>query len=271
MNASDNIGLTDFLVLVYKFIKRNFIIVTSFTVIGLATGGFYSNQKQDYYASEMIGFSNVIESTTLLEILSPLTTLTDEKNYDALSSKLGISVAEASQIRILQFANSKHTKTSHSPSVTDKKLGQLIVVSTEIYDQEVLIQLENGIIKYLNDNAYVKSSESLKLQKTRNLIYEISRNISLIDSLNHQPQQNSSTIYFQKEINPFDYKEALLEVENLKVEEQSLQTFTVISSFFNVNKPSNPSLLIVIISTLTFLGLGLMVVFVKELTQLAKE
>ena len=271
MNPSDNIGLTDFLVIVFKFCKRNFIIVTSITLIGLAIGIFYSSQKQEYYLSEMIGFSNIVDNTALLEILTPLSTLTAEENYDELSSKLGISTEEASQIRLLKFANSKHTKTSHAPSVTDKKLGRLIAVSIETYDRTILPKLENGISKFLNDNAYVKSSEILELQKTRNLIFEISKNIALFDSLNNQSYDINSNVFIQKEINPLNYKEALLDVENLKIKVQILQPFTIISNFYKVNKPANRSRLITIAITLAFFGLSLMIVFLKELNQLARE
>jgi len=271
MNPSDNIGLTDFLVIVFKFCKRNFIIVTSITLIGLAIGIFYSSQKQEYYLSEMIGFSNIVDNTALLEILTPLSTLTDEGNYDELSSKLGISTEEASQIRVLKFANSKHTKTSHSPSVTDKKLGKLIAVSIETYDRAILPKLENGISKYLNDNPYIKTLEKLELQKTENLINEISSNIALIDSLNKQPNKSNSTVSIQHEINPFNYKEALLEVETLKVDIQTLRVFTVVSSFYKVQKTSNKSILITIAATLAFFVMGLMIVFIQELAQLARE
>jgi len=271
MNPSDNIGLTDFLVLAYKFFKRNLIIFISFTLIGLTIGIVYNLQKQDYYSSEMIGFSNIIEKTALIEILNPLTTLTDEKNYEELSTKLGLSVEEASQIRFLSFTNSRHTKTSHSPSSTDIKLGNLIVVNTEVYDKKIFPKLESGVIKYLNDNSFIKQSEKLELQKTSNLISEISSNIAVIDSINSQPSKNNSAISIQHEINPFNYKEALLELENLKVDAQTLRAFTVVSSFYTIKNPSNEPLLSTIAATLAFFVIGLMFVFVKELAQLAKD
>ena len=270
MNASDNIGLTDFLVLVYIFFKRNIIILGLATIIGFAIGTIYTLKKPDYYYSEMVGFSNIIKETSLLEILSPLTTLVGEKNYTELSIRLEIPLEKASQIRSLTFANSKHTKTSHAPKATDEKLGELIVVTTEVYDKEALETIEQGILNYLNSNAYIKSSKNLELQKTENLITETSKNIHLIDSLNTHSQDNNSNIYIQ-EINPIDYQEAYLEVENLKISAQTLKAFTVISGFYKLDKPANRSLLIKTAITLAFLTLGMVIVFLKELARLAKD
>ena len=273
MNPSDNIGLTDFLVLVYKFFKRNFLIISSVTIIGLVIGLVYTNQKQNYYSSEMIGFSHVIENTTLLEVLAPLTTLSKENNYEELSSILGISISEASQIRLLNFANSRHTVTSHAPSVTDKSLGKLIVVYTEVYDQKVLSKLEEGINTFLASNEYLSKTLNSDLTKSQNLIDKISKNILFTDSLNRKGLQNSSNskISIQGKTNPVNYNEALIQVENLKIRSQVLQPFTTVSSFYKVKQRSNKPILIIITATIAFFSLSLLIVFVKELAQLAKD
>ena len=270
MHASDNIGLTDFLVLVFKFLKRNILILGLATIVGFTIGSIYTYNKPSYFYSEMVGFSNVIEKTPLLEILAPLTTLVDEKNYAELSTKLEITEEKASKIRVLTFADSKHTKTSHAPEITDKKLGKLIVVSTEIYDKEALEILELGISNYLNSNPYVKSSEIAELKKTENLISETSKNLHLIDSLGSSSKGEKLSIFIQ-EINPMDYQEAYLEMENLKISAKTLKAFTVVSGFYKLAKPANPSLLIKIAATLAFLAVGMIIVFLKELAQLAKD
>lgn len=270
MNPSDTIGLTEFLVLVYNFIKRNFIILSIFTLIGFVVGMSYTYKKPNYYTSELVGFSNVIEKTTLLEILTPLTTLTAEKNYDALSTKLGITKEDAAQIRNLEFTNSKHTKTSHAPTATDKKLGELILTRVEIYDQNSLANIENGISNYISQNNYVKSLENLEKQKNKNLITEISNNLALIDSINHSINQPKNTLSILPGVNPFNYKEALLELEELKMAAQTTASFTIVSRFYTVKNPSNKNMLIIIAATVAFFVMGLIIVFIKELAMLSK-
>ena len=273
MNPSDNIGLTDFLVLVYKFLKRNFILISVITLIGLIIGVVYVSQKKDYYSSELIGFSQVTDKTTLLEILNPLTHLAEEKNHEELSVKLNLSIEEASQIRSIEFLNSKHTKTSHSPSVTDKKLGNLILIQILVYDQNILRDLEKGIYFFADNNAYIKETEGLERQKTQTLITEISKNIAMIDSLNLAKNKggSGSSVTIQGEINPSNYKDAISTIENLKASAKTLKPFTIVSGFYNFKKPANKNILIVLSSTIAFFIISLLIVFIKELSQLASE
>ena len=88
MKSSDTIGLTEFLVLVFSFFKRNFWIVLAFTGIGAISGVVYTKFKPDYFSSELIGYSSVIDQTTLLEILNPLSLLTEEKNFKEIAKFL---------------------------------------------------------------------------------------------------------------------------------------------------------------------------------------
>lgn len=273
MNPTDTIGITDFLVLVYKFLKRNLLLIGAITMVGFAIGLAYSYQKASYYSSELVGFTDIVDQTTLLEILGPLTTLTDEKNHAELANKLGISVEQAAQIRALEFASSRHTKTSHAPQATDKKLGELIVVKSTVYDQSVFLDLEKGITHYLAENNFIQTTKNLELAKTQHLISEITTNLNMLDSLfrSSSDKKVSAMVSITKELNPVNYNEALLNLEDLKIRSQIIQPFTVVSSFYKVNKPSNKSLLIVTAATVAFFILSLLIVFVRELHQLASR
>ncbi len=272
MNSSDNVGLTDFLIIVYAFLKRNFILLFAFLIVGAGIGTAYSYLKPNYYYSELIGYSNVVDKTTLLEILNPLTALVEEKNYDEISKMLGINVAEAKNIRLLEFAQSKHTKTSNTPA-TDQKLGALILVKTEVYDRVVLPKLETGILKFMSSNPYVSKTLKLELRKSNTLISEVTDNIRVLDSLNFDTNPNSykSTLTIKGQLNPVNYNEALTFVQDLKNHVDLLEPFTVVSSFYNLNKPANKNLIVVTGITVSFLILGFLFVFVKELAVLSSQ
>lgn len=272
MNPTDNVGLTDFLVLVYKFVKRNLLILSISTVFGFGVSLLYTSQKSHYFNSEMVGFSNVIEKTTLLEILNPLSALVQEKNHQEIANLLNLSKEKATKIRSLEFADARHLVTSHAPKTTDKKLGELIVIKASVYDQQILEDLSNGIKHYLSSNPYISSTHQLMAEKNKRLIVEISNNISLIDSLNRSMlQQQEASISFQQSQNPNNYGEALLMLEDFKVISTTLKPFTIVSSFYNASKPANKNILIITVITVTFFVIGLMIVFVKELAQLAAK
>lgn len=272
MNPDDNIGLTEFLVLVFKFLKRNMLIIAATTVLGIGVSVIYTSQKSDYYNSELVGFSNVLDKTTLLEILNPLSALVEEKNYNEVANMLGIKMEEAENLRALEFTESRHLVTSHAPKTTDKKLGELILVKATVYNQDVLPKLSTGIIYYLNENLFVKSTTQLMIKKNDKLITEMTTNISLIDSLNRSMlSQKQNTVTFQQSQNPINYGEALLMLEDLKITASTLEPFTIASSFYKASKPANRNVLLMGVITLAFFVMSLLIVFVKELAQLASK
>ena len=272
MNPSDNIGLTDFLVIVFDFLKRNLLIMVITTVLGLCIAFLYTSQKSNYYDTELVGFSNVIDKTTLLEILNPLSTLVEEKNYNELAINLGITPEEASKLRALEFTESRHLVTSHAPKVTDKKLGELIIIKAAIYDQQVIETLSSGIIYYLNNNPFINNTYQLMTRKNETLITEMTSNIALIDSLNRSMlAQNGTAVSFQQSQNPISHGEALLMLEDLKIMASTLAPFTIASPFYKASKPANKNLLIMAVITMTFFMLSLLIVFIKELAKLAAK
>ena len=271
MNPSDNIGLTDFFVLVYNFLKRNIVIIGVMTITGFGIGFMYAKQKPKYFSSELVGLSNLIDQTTLLELLSPISTLVEEENYPEIAIKLGITEAEASNIRSIEFAKSRHLITSHSPELTDKKLGELILVNVMIYDQTILSTLETGITSFIEKNAFVTNTKKLELQKTNTLISDISHNLQVIDSINLSQVnlRNNSAISISGVINPVNYNETAELLSELQYYKKALQSFTVVSKFYNTRNPSNKTIMIITAITFAFFSLSLVIVFIRELAQLA--
>ncbi len=273
MNPSDNIGLTDFLVLVYRFLIRNLLIIGLTTLLGVAIGFSYSFQKKSYFYSELIGFSNILEKTTLMELLSPLSSLVKEKNYTEIATKLGITQSEAMLIRSLEFQESRHLKTSNAPKLTDTKLGELVLVKVEVYDQEIYPKLSAGLSFYLKNNPYIANLVVLEINKTKALINRGSNYLTTLDSLSLNKEQayKNEKITISNKPSPVDYNEAALEIEDLKISEKTLQAFTVVSEFYHARKPANKTLIIITAITMAFFFLSLLVVFVRELASLAKK
>lgn len=266
MDSSENIGLIEFLVLVFKFFKRNILILSIFTVIGLGIGIGYSLNKANYYQTELVGFSNIIEKSSLLEILSPLTVLAEEKNYENLGELLNLTNEEASQIRSIEFSDSRHTKTSHNPAVTDKQLGELIVVNVNLYDLGISSKLENGLTTFLSNNSYIQTLTKLERNKIQSLVNQMESNLARMDSTYSNPQ--NASIKIQSE-NPVNYNETVETIETLKIDLQVLKPFTVVSPFYEVKKPQNRNILISIAATVAFFVLGLFIVLIKEIKRLA--
>ena len=215
MNPSDDIGLTDFIVLIYKFFKRNILLISIFTIIGLILGFTYNHFSRKYYASEMVGYSDLVEKSIVLEILAPLNKLAEEKNYDELSKKLNIPVNVTTSIRSIDFATSKHNKTSNNPNLTDKKLGELILTSITTYDKEYLPEIESGIINFINQNRYLQNTQKIEAKKTKQLIIQISDKIESFDTAKTHPPK-STMVNISPAQNPSDFIDSYEHLEKLK-------------------------------------------------------
>lgn len=273
MNPSDDIGLTDFFVLVYRFFLKNILLISIMTVMGFGIGFFYAKQKPKYFSSELVGFSNLIKQTTLLELLSPISTLAEEKNYSEIAAKLRITEEEAAHIRSIEFAKSRHLTTSNSPELTDKKLGELILINVMVYDQTILPSLETGITSFIKDNPFVSEIEKLEFKKTNTLISDISRNLRVTDSirLSQTKTHSKSAISISESFNPTSYNETAELLSELRLYKNTLQPFTIVSGFYTTKKLSNKTVMIVTAITLVFFTLSLIIVFIRELARLAKE
>lgn len=270
MNPSDDIGLTDFFVLIYKFFKRNIILISLFTVIGLVLGFTYNHFSPKYYSSEMVGYSDLVEKNIILEILSPLNKLAEEKNYNELAIMLNIPVDITTSIRSIDFATSKHNKTSNNPSLTDQKLGELILTSITTYNKDYLPEIESGIINFINQNSYLQNTQKIEAQKNKQLISKISDKIESFDTAQVHLQK-STMVNVSSAQNPSDFIDSYVHLEKLKSKNSNLKLFHIVSHFYNLSKPSNKS-------TLAFTGLGvvffvsgLLIALFKEVIVLSKK
>jgi hypothetical protein len=268
MKIDNTIGLTDFFVMVYVFIRKHFILLALSTVLGLGLGIGYATYKTKYYYSELSGYSIVTPKANLLEILSPLTSLTDEKNYLELSRLLEITEEQASSLRQLEFTSSRHVKTTTNPKVNDELFGEIILVKVETYNQAFLPQIEQGLKNYLGNNAYVQQQVKLKTMANQQIIHSFYDNLDQVDSLRTAPNQGAISITNLRD--PKHFAEAVEYVENLKAETQTLEAFTIVSSFYNLQKPANKNLLISAAATVVFMLLGLFLALFKEVAQLSK-
>lgn len=279
MSPTDTIGITEFMILVYKFCKRNFLLIIGFTILGGALGFTYNKLKPEYYNSEMLGYSELATKSTVLEVLAPLTLFAEEKNYDQLANTLGLSVEEASQIRSIEFLDSKHTKTSNNPSSSNRGIGNLILTSVMVYDQNILPKVETGLVNYIENNPYLLEKKQMELTSTQVLIQEITERLETLDSLNMismqalntSPQEASQLVNVTTEQSPVGFIESLKYVEYLRNRLTTLTGYTVVNSFYTVSKPSNKNIIILTGLTIAFLIVGVILSLIREVVRIAQK
>jgi len=224
----------------------------------------------------MVGYSNLVEKNIVLEILAPLNKFAEEKNYSELAKDLNISDQAASSIRSIDFATSKHNKTSNNPKLTDKKLGELILTTVTVYDKSKLPEIEEGIVYFMNSNSYLMEKTNAEQIKTSKLIQNISGKIESIDSIylhssQMEKRSGSSTVNVTSSQSPTDFVESYEYLEELKHRATTIRSFQVVSHFYNLAKPDNKSLLIISGLGVVFFISSLLLVMLKEIAMLSKK
>jgi hypothetical protein len=258
---NNTVGLTEFVVLVYNFFRKYIKILIVWILAGICFVFIEKNLKDDYFESEASIYTETTTPLITLDILSPLTTHVESKNYDALANALHISVAEAEQIKTLEFSNSKHFKTSNSPSSGNKDLGKLIICYAQVYDPEVLTKLNSGIEYYLGSSAFL--SQNVERSKEQNASTISSFDSIMNASFSNQPMGN--------QIDAEALARGLSIIESARLKVKYEQKTRLVRPFYVNTKPANKRLLISSSIIVFSLIMGMFMALLREIHIVSKQ
>lgn len=268
MHPNDTIGLTEFLVLVYSFLRKNLLLIAGLTILGFGMGYAYNSTAKPYYYSEMTGSSEVGSKAIILETLFPLSSLANEKNYTELSQLLSITEEEATTIRSIEFASSKQAKTNHTGKGAD--LGEMVLIKVTVYDQTHFNAIEKGITHYLSSNEFLANKMILELESAKRLSLQIENRIQLMDSIALESLNSNKAIGFATN-NSSDIIESYKYLNFLKLKIENMEVFTVINGFYRLDKPANKKGMILSALTAAFFLLSILIAFSREIIRLSRK
>jgi capsular polysaccharide biosynthesis protein len=174
LSTSDDIDLYE----LYLVVKKRFILIAGIVISAILITGAISFLMPPVYRSSLIVkiFTSETEKRPIIstgeveEVISKLDRLVKEKQISELSNKLTIDGEQLK--KVVKF----DTKTT-------VEAKDIVEITVEVYDRELIPVLKNGIIHYLNQNPYV--DERITMWKNNNLrqTAEIQEKIKEIDVL----------------------------------------------------------------------------------------
>jgi hypothetical protein len=257
MRKEENeIDLLELMAKIYRLLKRNKYIILAFFLLGLVAGIYKSTSSEAYYETKMIAKSP-LSNTEVLNQLQALNELQKNQSYTLLSKELNITEGQAKKIKSLIAENTE--EDSH-----------LMQVKLEVYDNNLIPKIKEGIIHYLETNSYIKRELKNRMDHYQEYLERISEALEIL----REKEDKKNITQASKEILVSDetYSGQIIQLMNKKgnIESNLIQNqpLIVIKDFY---KPQNPQKDISIQLAL-YIGVGLIlgIIVVFSITLIRK-
>lgn len=159
--------------------KKQFLGLLLFAVIFGIVGGVFAWFKKDIYHSQMTVSYAQLEKKIYGDMLFKLNQLVQNEQYNELSVLLDLPVEQSQDIKSIKGINIHNQELTTDLSV--EKVPFYIVV--EVYNRDVLDDLENSIVDYLSQSAFVKERLELNARNYKKEIEHLTNQLAYMDSL----------------------------------------------------------------------------------------
>lgn len=269
-----NSGEIDLLELFLKginIIRANFWLIVLFFCLGTALGVGYYYSSNKVYESTMVISSGILTRSYSENLFDRMTRHRKEMNFAAVMSLLGVSEKTAKSIADIDIKNISKADDLKDP---DK-----FIITAYVLDQEVLPELQKGLIHYIENNEFVK----IRVEQNRNYIKQTLVKIEQeIKDMEEFKQKIVSGAFFQVAkgnvmFDPTSVNSKILDLTKEKINLQNSLALSnsvqVIEGFSKFQRPSSPKLSISMIAG-SFVGLffvGVLITFksVRRLVRMA--
>jgi len=239
-NRNNEIDLVELLLKGVIIIRDNFWTIVLFFVIGCALGATYFMTAQKQYLSKMIISSNILTNTYAKVLFDNVNDHLRDHDYKIVADALQITEDQTRQVVSLEIETLIKTE-GNSTKDSDRYL-----ITAHVYDKQVLPNLQQGVIKYLENNEFVK----VRVKQQRNFLKQM---LSSIDQELKELQQFKADLYNGKffssakgnvMFDPTVVNSKVIELTQKKVEYEnglelsnSVQTIEGFTPFKRVDKP----------------------------------
>jgi hypothetical protein len=239
---ANEIDLLELMAKIYNLLRRNIYIILAFVILGLIAGIYKSTSSDPYYETRMIAKSP-LSNTEVLNQLQALTELKKNKSYVLLSQELNITEEQAKKIKTL-IAEKPEEEDSH-----------LMQIKLEIFDNNLIPKIKQGIIHYLETNQYIKRELKNRQEHYEEYLDKITEALQIL-----REQENKKNLpQAAKEILVSDesYSGQIIQLMNKKgnIESKLIrnQPLIIIKDFYEPQNPQKD----ISIQIAIYLGIGL--------------
>ncbi len=273
-HLEDEIDLGILLLKVTKSLSRYRYIILIFVILGAGGGisAYYSQTAK--FGSDMIIESSILTEAYSNTMTETLERLIAEQNITLLSEKLNITTEQADHLIDISVKSISESK------IDDETKNRIFKIHIETSNNEILADLQKGLISFLENNEYVKKRIDLKKGRLKKLISKVGKEIKEIDNLKAKINKNlisqqsgSNNLVIIDPTNVYEnaldlYKEEIFYQESLELS----SSIHLIEGFVAFKKPVSPKLLkSIVIGFALGLFLALGIVILLELRDYLKK
>ncbi|HEY5822861.1 MAG TPA: hypothetical protein VIT44_00755 [Cyclobacteriaceae bacterium] len=258
MNSSKEIDLVELIAKGFTFLAKNLKLIVSTLLLSGVLGLVFYYTSPKTYESSMIIQSDILTESYADQIATILQRLIKEQNDSTLAAKLHLSNSEASQLRKIEIE-----PPSPTMGIIPEKEKIIFIITVQLTDYNLLPKLQAGLLKYLEENEYVKLRVRLKREMYTHLIEKMDKEIKSLDSiktgvaqsLSSPKPMNESSLFF---LNGSDFYTQAVEIYKEKFDAENelgiVASIQLIEPFSLFKKPASPKLSVSLAASVT-LGL----------------
>jgi uncharacterized protein YneF (UPF0154 family) len=150
------------------FIKKYFIVLCVTLVVGIVVGILDFYFGKNYYRTNLIASSPVINNQVVYEIAEPIKFFISNEMYDTVAAKLNISVDVAKNIKRIDM---------------DTSIFQAVKIELDLYDKKDIKLVQEGLMYYFNSIPFVMSSINVQKGELKTYIDVLDKEISDLNNI----------------------------------------------------------------------------------------
>ena len=278
-NSSEDIDLYKLILIIKNKTYKWRLLLIIAPILGIITGGSVYLFSPKEYLSRMTVASNLLSGPNFVVTVENLQLLVKEGNIPMLAKLLNIDNSAASKIRRFKVYSSQlfveRKLNTDLPDIERKYAVTEFTIEVCVSDNNILPQLEKGILFYLQNNIFVKERGISLKKEFADEINKMDNEINSLDTIqkvlkNLQVSGDASKIT-SLNVNT----EGIADLHKIKLETQDrlfLADARIVDSFVPFEKPYYPKPFFTIVSWLfIYIILAMIIIFLAELNLKLKE
>tara|TARA_B100000214_G_scaffold141453_1_gene101129 strand:- start:8790 stop:9623 length:834 start_codon:yes stop_codon:yes gene_type:complete len=246
---NEELNLKKLFVNFVKFNRRNKRLLLIFMFLSLIFVVLFQNFKTPYYETKAICMSGISEyerqeqiedlsQRTAIDLINHLQINIDNKDINHLSKILGVNEDIAASIKKIEAEQLYQQDMNEKYHALNK-----FEISLTIYDNNKILDVQNGLIYYFQENNFVKNFYNNYIKSNNNLINDIEEEIQLLADIRIEGAKNNLDVSSVNIISGKDGSVVSNQIillsnlrEELKVNQKLLKPLIYVKDFANVDQ-----------------------------------
>jgi hypothetical protein len=251
-NKQDEFDLYDVFLKVVNIIRTNFWLILGFFLVGTLLGLSYYYSSKKVYETRMVVSSSILTRSYAETLLDKLNRHRREVNIKAIADLLKVSEGTARSL--------VHLETEIVSQTDEAKEPERFIIKADILDQDILPDLQQGLVHYLANNEFVK----VRVEQNKNYLMQMIAKVDEeIKDMELLKQKIITGEFFQRTqgnvmFDPTTVNSKILELTkeriNLRNNLELVNSVQVIEGFTKYERPVRPRLSVSLVSG-SFVGL----------------